>query len=573
MTAALAARGVATGRPDLWCTYAAIRTLAWLGRLDLVADPEGTLRYLAGRNNPDGGYAWSRGMASDAWATFYCTQAITDLGGIPPRPERTRRWLRHSFTGQAYGMTPGQAPDVWATHFSARVVTGTFREDVPDRAALLRWLGGLQTTSGGLTWTPAHPRADVRACYYGVAAWRALAALAPADPPWDVAALEAWLRRRQGPEGGFRFSESAEQPCMWATYRAAAALRALSAEPERPRDCAGWIDRTRGPRGGFVRWPGYPVEDVWAAFCAVGAARALAMPRSVIADAATCIAEMACGDGGYSYREPGLAADVLTTAAAVISAEGNDPRLPELRRWLDSCQLPNEGGVMYMPGRGAEVRCTLWAVVAGGLTDPAARERAAGWLASLQNPDGGFGFWEGRGSDLVSTAAAVEATARLGHPVRELLRADAITAFVDSCERAYDDDGMPGYGGVPGGRPELRPALHALHVRAALGDPRPGELAAVLGRHRVPGGGYANEGNRLPDLLSTYHALAAADRLGVAIDLDGIRAFRDRVAAGASTAWTPLAPPERDPLADCLGHLLSRRLSGESAGLPPLTLS
>ena len=100
MTTAVAARGVATGQPDLWCTYAAVRTLAWLGRLDLVADPEATLRYLAGRNNPDGGYAWSRGMASDAWATFYCTQAITDLGGTPPRPERTRLWLRRSFTGE-----------------------------------------------------------------------------------------------------------------------------------------------------------------------------------------------------------------------------------------------------------------------------------------------------------------------------------------------------------------------------------------------------------------------------------------------------------------------------------------
>lgn len=96
---------------------------------------------------------------------------------------------------------------------------------------------------------------------------------------------------------------------------------------------------------------------------------------------------------------------------------------------------------------------------------------------------------------------------------------------------------------------------------------------AVLGRHRVSGGGYANEGDRMPDLLSTYYALAAADRHGVVIDLGGIRAFRDRVATDAGMAWTPLAPPGEDPLADCLGHLLSRRLSGESAGLPPLTLS
>lgn len=412
----------------------------------------------------------------------------------------------------------------------------------------------------------------MRACYYGVAAWRALTALAPADPPWDVAALTDWLRRRQGSEGGFRFSGDAGPPCMWATYRATAALHALSAEPERPLDCAAWIDQMRGPHGGFVRWPGYPVEDVWAAFCAVGAGRALNTPSQGTADTAALVAAMACGDGGYSYREPELAADALTTAAAVLRAESDDTRLPALRRWLDSCQLPGEGGLMYMPGRGAEVRCTLWALVAGGLTGEAARKRAADWLADMQNPDGGFGFWEGRGSELVSTAAAVEAAVRLGRPVGDLLRTGALAAFIDSCERAYDD-GAPGYAGVPGGRPALRPALHALQVRSALGDPRPGELMALLGRHRVPGGGYANEGDRMPDLLSSYHALAVADRHGVAIDLEGIRAFLDRVTTDAGVAWTPLAPPGDDPLATCLGHLLARRLRGESSDLPPLTLS
>jgi prenyltransferase beta subunit len=109
-------RAAGTGEPDLWCTYAAVRTLAWLGRTDEAADAEATARYLRSRRNSDGGYAWSVGMPSDAWATFYCTQALTDLGHELPEPGGTARWLSGTWTpdgtGAAYAMTPGQAPDV-----------------------------------------------------------------------------------------------------------------------------------------------------------------------------------------------------------------------------------------------------------------------------------------------------------------------------------------------------------------------------------------------------------------------------------------------------------------------------
>jgi hypothetical protein len=568
---------VATGEPDLWCTYAAIRTLAWLDRLDRVADSTPTAAYLAGRRNPDGGYAWSKGMLSDAWATFYCTQALADLGAAVPELDRTADWLRDVWSGDAYAMMPGQEPDVWATHYASRTATEICGTDVPDPARLLRWLGALQAANGGLSWSPAHARegvADVRACHYAVRAWRALARTAPVDLPWDVAALVAWLRGRQGPDGGFHFSATAGVACLWATYRATATLRELGYLPERPADCAGWILSLRGESGAFVRWAGYEVEDVWASFCAVGSLVALGRhPAGEVADAvADRITLLGLASGGYTYREPSLAADALSTAAAVLSAEPGDGRVPTLRAWLDACQMPNEGGAMYMPARGAEVRCTLWALAAGALRDIAAGDRVLTWLTALQNPDGGVGYWEGRGSDMISTAAAVECAQLLGAPSGTVLDAARLARFVTSCERPYAD-GAAGYGNVPGAVPTLRAGLQALRVRAALGTADAGAVAALLDRHRVAGGGYANEGARVPDLLSTYEAVATAQRHGLAVDAERLRALVRRLATREGFAWTPLAPTGGGLLADCLGVLLTRCLDGTLTRLPALALS
>ncbi|HYN95750.1 MAG TPA: prenyltransferase/squalene oxidase repeat-containing protein, partial [Pilimelia sp.] len=446
-----------TGEPDLWCSYAAVRTLSWLGRTDAVADRDGLRRFLAGRRNADGGYAWSRGMASDAWATYYCTQTMADLGWPPPQPARTRDWLRSTWSGAAYAMVPGQAPDVWATHFSTRTVAAG-GDAVPDRAALTGWLRSLQGADGGLCWSPAdaaHGAADVRAGYYGTMSWAATAP--PGEPPpWDVPRLVGWLRRQQDPAGGFRLAESAEVPCLWATYRAVGALAALGAAPRDPAAATAWVGGNRGATGAFVRWPGYPVEDVWAAFCAVGTLRLLGAPLAAVEGPVVArMRALRCPGGGYTYREPPLAADALTTAAGILSSGGHRG----MRAWLEGCQLPNEGGVMYMPGRGAEVRCTLWALAAGAFAgDPAGRTRIARWIGELQNPDGGFGYWAGRASDVVSTASAVEILRLLGVPPPRGLDADRLRRFVRSCDPST---GGAGHANVPGAPATLRAGLQA----------------------------------------------------------------------------------------------------------------
>lgn len=564
-----------TGAPDLWCTYAAVRTLAWLGRAGRTPHRAATVGYVIGRRNADGGYAWSRGMPSDAWATFYCVATLADLGEPPPRREQTAVWTRSTWSGEAYAMTSGQRPDVWATHFATRTAVELLGEDVPDRAALLAWLRRLQTRAGGLSWSPEHAEAgdaDARACFYGVAAWRALASLEPVDPPWDVPALVGWLRERQGPEGGFTFAPDADVPCLWATYRATGALAALGARPA--ADVTPFVLGQRLDDGAFTRWPGYPVADVWASFSAVGALRATAgeVPPGVAAAVERRLAELACAEGGFTYREPEAAADALTVSAAALVAAPHAPELPEWRAWLEGCRLPNEDGVMYMPGRGAEVRCTLWALAAGAFRDdPAGSGAVSAWLTRLQNPDGGFGYWHGRGSDLVSTASAVEIRRLVGRAGDPPLDLRALGAFVDACDRS--PDGQDGHGNVPGGPAALRSGLQAARVLDFLGRTERPAVARLLDRHRVPGGGWANQGARLPDLLSTYEAVATADRLGIRVDPDHLRAFVDRTGSERGAAWSPLAPPTDDPLATCLHRLLRRRLATPAGRLPALSLS
>ena len=552
--------GLGTGGPDLWCTYAAVRTLAWLDRLDSVVERQATVDYLANRRNADGGFAWSRGMPSDAWAAFYCTQAMRDLGSPLADTTGLRAWLERTWTGAAYAMMPGQAADVWATHFSTRTAVEICGHDVPDRTALLHWLRGLQTPGGGLAWSPDHASsgaADVRACYYGIAAWRALSDHTPVDPPWDVEALVAWLLSQQDTEGGFRFTEDTAVPCLWATYRATGALTALGRKPA--DSVTAFVLAQRGPTGSFVRWPGYAVEDVWAAFCAAGTLSDL--PDAAADAVVSALARFACPGGGYTYREPESAGDALTTAAAVLRGE---PGVEDLVRWLESCQLPNEGGVMYMPGRGAEIRCTAWALAAGAFAaDPAGRAEVARWLVAMQNPDGGFGYWEGRGSDMVSTASAVAAAAACGADLDHA----GLARFLRSCREG------DAYAHTPGDRPTLRSTLQAHRVRHALGDPDAAAVDAVLHAHRVRGGGYANEGNRMPDLLSTYEAVLAADLHGVAIDPEHVLRFVERVSTADQATWTPLAPLGDDPLARCLAALLRERFGDTAAALPAVVLS
>lgn len=336
--------GMGTGRSDLWCSYAAVRTLRWLGLRPENAD--GARTYLTTRQNADGGFAWDRGMPADAWATYYSTQTLLDLGFDLPRREGVKRWIDATWNGDAYSMTPGQAPDAWATYYGTRTVVQALDSSPPDVPALLSWLHDLQTTEGGLGWSPqtaASGIADIRACYYGIITYRTVLDAAGTDLglPWDRDRLTGWMHRQQRPSGGFAFSPAAEIPCMWATYRATAALAALGTEPADREACAAWIYARRGLTGAFVRWEGYPVEDVWAAFCAIGALRSLNLPLDPLRDdVARAVERFRCGDGGFTYREPDHAWDVLSTSAELLSGPPASDDADRMRRWRVAANCP-----------------------------------------------------------------------------------------------------------------------------------------------------------------------------------------------------------------------------------------
>ena len=76
---------------DLWCSYAATRTLRWLGAQP--DNPAAVADYLRSRQNHDGGFAWQRGLPSDVWASYYCAQTLHDLGEPVPAPHPRADWL------------------------------------------------------------------------------------------------------------------------------------------------------------------------------------------------------------------------------------------------------------------------------------------------------------------------------------------------------------------------------------------------------------------------------------------------------------------------------------------------
>ncbi|MER8184456.1 prenyltransferase/squalene oxidase repeat-containing protein [Kitasatospora sp. NPDC094015] len=559
----LADGGARQGEADLWCSYAAVRTLHWLG--ETPTRPADVRSYVLSRQNADGGFAWQRGLPSDIWATYYCAQTLADLGEPVPRTEQLVDWLARLRTADGgFAMTPGQGADVWATYYATRVHAEVVGVPVPEPEALGRWLAAAQHASGGLTWSPGGAEPDVRASYYGALAWRAAAGAAPV--PWQDEAMVAWVRDQQVAGGGFRFGPGSH-PCLWATFRA---VRALDAVGAKPRDQAGllaWMDARRLPDGGFERWEGYGASDVWACFSAVGAYQTLGrgfdpVEREQIADQ---VRGCQLPDSGYTYTVPSHAGDSLATAAAVVLTAlrpADGPARPDtLTRWLRRAHLPYEGGVMYMPGRGAEVRCTLWAVEAlGAVGSGLDAQRLGGWVRGLQNADGGFGYWLGRGSDLVSTASAVEALAAAGLDPREWIRVEPALAFLASC----GTDGR--YGPVPGAEPTLGATAQAARVLQLLGEPATAHAIGVeLSSLAGPLGGFGAAGRGLPDLMSTYQVILTQHVLGLPVDLDGLRRFLAKVRVGSGFAWSPLSRQPAGLLAACLGGQLSVLAASDAA--------
>ena len=558
--------GVSPETSDLWCTYAAIRSLSWLNKLDLISDSEVIAHYLKLRQNSDGGFGWMHGMPSDAWATYYCTQALRDLGHLPGRDlSSVENWTTGCQNDDGgFGMQPGQDSDIWATYFCVRTLVELSNKQ--PHLSIIGYLETLQGSDGSLSWTPGDNDGDVRACYYGAVA---ATHVSGENPNWNKGSLIRWLRQSQQKDGGFTFKTGDTTSCMWATFRATAALRILGSHPENPNACIEWVISQQLHDDAFVRWPDYPIADVWAQFCAVGTLLQLDYPIERLADGiASRIMSFRIPGAGFTYREPESAADVLSTSAAVIMGSGSGDQVGKWISWLKNCILPNENGIMYMPGRGSEIRSTLWALCAGNMfSDSSTSKLVTSWLRGVQIRGSAFGYWEGRGADIVSTSAAVEILDAFGEQLEPLGKM-WVLKFVERCRM-----GSSSYANVPGGFPTLRASLQAIRIRYLLNkDNTVGNVEEVLECFRVPGGGYANSGNRFPDLLSTYEAVRAIDETRLHLDEQHISRFLASIDHGTrSYGWTPMSP-SGGSLAATLGYLLQQRIE-TGKPLLPLILS
>lgn len=569
--------GASHKEADLWCTYATVRALAWLG--ERPADAEACASYLTGCQNADGGFAWQRGMSSDVWATYYCTQALQDLGVEVAGRDRLAAWVGRLATPDGgYGMTPGQPPDVWATYYGVRVQREVLGEPLPDLEALRHWLRATQRPEGGLAWSPESRSPDVRACYYAIHAWRYAAAGGIPGPGWNQGALVEWVRARQRPDGGFVFGDTGDEACLWATFRAIRALACLGALPRDPAACAAWVRGRRLVGQGFTRWASYGVADVWACFSAVGALTTLGDQltgqehREVIDFLRGCQLPRT----GFTYRAPADAGDCLATAALCmlswVGGQSDAHKTDELVAWLHRAHMPYEDGVMYMPARGAEVRCTLWALAALHLLGASSLDatRVRRWVRALQNPDGGFGLWLGRGSDVVATVSAVESLAHLSGDGLDAIDSRTSRTFLLACR------GPGGMRLTPGGEVALRFTCQGVRALLLLDATEAAEaLAAEIPAHASRLGGYASSPGGIPDLVSTYQAVLTLGRLGQQWDREGVRRLLNHLRrSSGGYAWSPLGRDDGGPLASCLAELLRHAAAADviSGLLPRINL-
>ena len=568
--------GEVSGETDLWCTYAAVRTYEWLGCIDKINEPDSIINFLLSRQNSDGGYAWSVGMNSDAWATYYCTQAIKSLErSIAPSGEHRscEKWLLNTQNPDGgFCMMPGQSSDVWATYYAVRTlveVCGRY----PD-TSFKNWLSQLQSADGGLTWSPEHSNSstsDVRACYYAITAWM-VGTNNDKNVPWNKEKLTSWLRSQQSMNGGFKFQSKDDTDCLWATFRATNALIQLDSSPVDTDKCINWIRGQICQNSSFTRWPGYPIQDVWAAFCGIGSLKALNDNTDDIAENITSIIkEFKVPEGGFTYRELPLASDTLSTASKILSEHDNDKRNQQRIKWIEQCVMPNEDGIMYMPGRGSEVRCTLWSICAGAFNDSEEmKNRISTWLLeSIQNPDGGFGYWEGRASDVISTTAAIETIYTIKPEKLNTIREKTLKFFYSCCTVEHL------FSNVPNGKVSLRSTLQALRAMSRLGvSPDTDLVHNVLLKYRVKGGGFANEGNRFPDLLSTYEAVLTSDIFNISVDKEHLIKFINAIKLDNDTySWTPLVKMNGGGIANCFGKNLDLRSVSLITSLPPILIS
>src|SRR3984957_7283307 len=391
---------------DLFPTMAATRIGASLGVVPL--DSYGLERVVRARRVLAGGVGAQPGQPADAWSTVYAIDALVNSG--MPVPNWMPEYLLTLHADGGFAMAVAQKPETWSSAF-AMIGLARCGVPLPDPEASIHWLAAALLPSGGFTWSPAwvsRSRADVRATSFVIRALRSTSLLEDFRTLNNLQPTIDYLLDSQQPSGAFQLDDR-HPACLWGTGEAVSALRLFGERPVLVEPCVDFVTSMWRSDGGYRRGPDYPnASDIWATMHAVDVRLALGddLDRNERAMVTAFVESCQLGGGGYTYRPPDHAADVLVTSAAVIAGSAD----PRTSAFLRSCRMPGEGGVAFMPARGSEARSALWAVTALHLTDELAEDDGlARWAHHAQNPDGGFGPWEGRASNAVSTNSVLAA--------------------------------------------------------------------------------------------------------------------------------------------------------------------
>lgn len=555
--------GYGLASADLFCGYAATSVLAGI---DCVPSSKPLImRATTGFAGRIGGVAPSRGQQPDAWSTAYACGTLYNLSADVPKT-----WidfLKSLEQSGGFSMSPDIPADAWSTGFAASTLAKIEPGSVDSRA-LVGWVGRCQIADGGLTWSQtaaALGLSDIRATGFLIDAVAAANGISLLRSTLDMDALIDYIRSRQDPmTGGFSLNPRNE-PCLWGTGEAVAALSRLGAVPSDRNGCIEFVRSHYDPvNGGFRRGPAYSTgADVWATRQAVRTLSLLGadMPISLRSRMEAFIGTCQLASGGFTYRKGSDAPDALATASALLVGVGNQADV----EWLTMCVMPGEGGYAYMPARGAEARCAQWATAALAACDVSPNVAAVvRWAEKAQNSDGGFGPWAGRTSETTSTCAAVRSLRNVG----ALASFGGLTALRRWIEvRADAVLTTPNADGIA--IANVVRSASALSGRDAVDIDH--ELASSKLLALSTGGAFRRSLRSAPDLATTYSAVRALQCLG---DFSHARPARhwvnQLIQPDGAVAWSQLSSIDGGPLAVALASLIVQTSDQEE--LPDLSL-
>lgn len=272
------------------------------------------------------------------------------------------------------------------------------------RGEVCRYLESLARPGGGYAFD-GEPDAHLTATYFVVACYRLLGVEPPRKHEVATFVRRAFplpeRRLKERPLRRFRFEQI--QTLLW-----------LNESPEEFRpEVAEWTEPSRYDP--YYEHSGFPVFNQETA--ALRCRNLLGLPATEKWREYVMSRRRVNGTFNNTPATDGSPGHILNTlwGLGALRDLGMDAEpSPELREWVQACQLPS-GGFTWRPNAepgGVPTAAYTWAAVE--IAQPLRREACVRWLQSLFNQDGGFGCQPGWPSNPMSTFYALSALEKLG---------------------------------------------------------------------------------------------------------------------------------------------------------------